>query len=491
MLLRNLIQGLEFDYSKGNLDVEINSIAYDSRKVKNGSLFVCIEGFKTDGHKYIQAAIENGARSVLVQKDVSVPENVAVIRYRNTRYALAYISEAFFNHPSKKFKLLGITGTKGKTTTTFMIKSVLENYQKKVGLIGTIMNCIGDTIFPAERTTPESYDLQALFSDMAEKGADSVVMEVSSQGLELHRVSCSDFDIGVFTNLSKDHIGPNEHASMEDYFNAKLKLFKMCKKGLVNIDSEYSPQVIKHSSCEMYTYGIDKDADIKAVDIIKHPGSVEFKVITPWFNGDIKVNIPGKFSVYNALATIGSCGLLGIPFDAISSGLQNVSVPGRAEVTYTSKDFTVIIDYAHSPDSMENILSTVKGFCKGRLVCLFGCGGDRDKTKRPIMGQISGNISDFTIITTDNPRTEDPLTIVEEIEEGIKKTGAEYITIIDRREAIKYAILNAKPEDVIVLAGKGHETYQIFKDKTIHFDEREVVREIIDEQGKLGTVLNC
>lgn len=484
MILRNLIDGLEIDYVKGSKDIEISSIAYDSRKVKNGSLFVCIEGFKTDGHKYIETAIENGAKAIMVQRDVSISDNVAIIKHENTRFALAYVAEAFFSHPSKRFDLLGITGTKGKTTTTFMIKSVLEHYDKKVGLIGTIMNCIGETIIPAERTTPESYDLQELFSDMAYKGADTVVMEVSSQGLELHRVSCSDFDIGVFTNLSKDHIGPNEHASMEDYLNAKQKLFSMCKKGLVNIDSEYSEQVIKNSNCKIYTYGIDKEADIMATDIIKHSDSVEFKVVTPWSSGEIKVNIPGKFSVYNALATIGTCSIMGIPFAAIKSGLLNVNVPGRAEVTYAGSDFTIIIDYAHSPDSMENILTTVKGFCKGRLVCMFGCGGDRDKTKRPIMGQISGNISDFTIITTDNPRTEDPLTIISEIEDGIKKTSGAYITIADRKEAIKYSILNAKPQDVIVLAGKGHETYQIFKDKTIHFDEREVVREIIDEKLK-------
>jgi UDP-N-acetylmuramoyl-L-alanyl-D-glutamate--2,6-diaminopimelate ligase len=480
MILKEIINGLEIDSFKGDLDIEINSIAYDSRKVKNGSLFVCIEGFKTDGHKYINTAIENGAKAIIVQKDVDVPENITIIKYKNTRYALAFVSNAFFSEPSKRFKLLGITGTKGKTTTTFMIKAVLRAYGKKTGLIGTIINCIGDTILPAERTTPESYDLQALFSEMAQNAADAVIMEVSSQGLELHRVSCSDFDIGVFTNLSKDHIGPNEHASMEEYLHAKSKLFKMCKKGLVNVDSGYSEYIIKNSSCEIFTYGIEKEADIMAKDIVKHAGCVEFRVVSPWINDYLKVNIPGKFSVYNALATIGTCCLYGIPLEAIKEGLLKVSVPGRAEVVNTGKDFTVIIDYAHSPDSLENILTTVKGFCKGRLICMFGCGGDRDKTKRPIMGEISGRISDYTIITTDNPRTEDPSAIISEIEEGIKKTDAAYITITDRKEAIKYALMHASADDVVVLAGKGHETYQIFKDKTIHFDEREVIRDILN-----------
>lgn len=479
MLLKELINGLNVVQISGEIDVEIGGIAYDSRKVGNGWLFVCVEGFKTDGHNYIPVAVENGAKALLVQKEVNVPENVTVIRVADTRYALAYIGDAFYRHPSGNFNLIGVTGTKGKTTTTYMIKAILEAARQKVGLIGTIGNQIGSEVLPTERTTPESYDLQALFAEMVEKGVDSVVMEVSSHALELHRVSCSDYDIGIFNNLSRDHL--DFHETFENYLNAKIKLFKMCKKGLINIDSEYGEEVVKRAECEVYTFGIDKKADIRAFDVVTHPDSVEFNAVTPWGESRIKVGIPGRFSVYNALGAIGACRMMDIPYEFILEGLQSVSVPGRAEVVETpGRDFTIIIDYAHSPDSLENILATVKGYAAGRLVCLFGCGGDRDKTKRPIMGEISGRLADFTIITSDNPRTEEPGAIIENIEAGIKGTGAEYITILDRREAIRYAIENAETKDIIVLAGKGHETYQIFKDKTIHFDEREVVKEILN-----------
>jgi UDP-N-acetylmuramoyl-L-alanyl-D-glutamate--2,6-diaminopimelate ligase len=481
MLLKDLINGLNTVNIKGDINIEISDIAYDSRKAKEGSLFVCIDGTVVDGHEFIPDALANGAKALLVQKDVDVPESISTVHVSDTRYGLAYVSDSFFGHPSRKFSLIGITGTKGKTTTTYMVKAMLEAEKHKVGLIGTIANRIGDEVLYTERTTPESYDLQSLFAEMAEKNVDSVVMEVSSQGLALHRVSRCSFDIGVFTNISEDHIGPREHASFEEYLNSKIKLFKMCKNGLVNIDSQYAGEVIKNANSRILTFGIDKDADIKASEIITYPESVEFRVKTPWGGDKIKVNIPGKFSVYNALGAIGACGLMNVSFDSMKEGLMKVCVPGRVEKVDTGKDFTVIIDYAHSPDSLRNILTTVKDFAPGRIVCLFGCGGDRDRTKRPIMGEISGRIADFTIITSDNPRTEEPSVIVREIEEGIKKTGADYIVIVDRRQAIKYALANAKPNDIIILAGKGHETYQTFKDKTIHFDEREVVREILNE----------
>lgn len=480
MLLRNLIQGLQVVDIKGDPDVDVGSIAYDSRKARAGSLFVCIEGNKVDGHKYIPDALENGAKILFVQKDVEVPEDVTVIRVDDTRYALAYVSDVFYGHPSGKFDLVGITGTKGKTTTTYMIKSILEISGKKVGLIGTIANLIGNEVLYATRTTPESYDLQALFADMAEKKVNSVVMEVSSHALDLHRVSCCEYDIGVFTNLSRDHL--DFHKTFENYLNAKIKLFKMCKQGLVNIDNEYGEEVVKRAECKVYTYGIKKQADISASDIVTHSNSVEFKAVTPWGNENIKVNIPGMFSVYNALVAISVCSMMGISFEDIKKGLEAVSVLGRAEVVNTGRDFTIIIDYAHTPDSLENILTTVKEYAPGRVVSLFGCGGDRDRTKRPIMGEISGKIADFTIITSDNPRTEDPSDIVKDIEAGIKEMEVSYTTIVDRREAIKYAIENAKSKDVIVLAGKGHETYQEFANKVIHFDEREVVKEILAEQ---------
>ena len=482
MILKELIEGLDIIEMKGNGEIDISNIAYDSRKIGSGSLFVCIEGFKVDGHDFIPGAVASGARAIMVQKNVdNIPDGITVIRVADTRVGLAFVANVFFGRPSSKLNLVGITGTKGKTTTTYMIKSILEKADKSVGLIGTISNMIGKQVLYTERTTPESLELQSLFSDMYEKGVDSVVMEVSSQGLALNRVGFCDFDTGVFTNLSRDHIGPNEHKSLEEYLSAKMKLFKMCKKGLVNIDSEYGETVIKNAACKVLTFGIENDADIKAINIVKHPDSVNFIVLTPWGSTDIKVNIPGRFSVYNALAAIGVCGLMNIPLDIVKEGLLSVSVPGRAEIVETGRDFNVIIDYAHTPDSLLNILTTVKDYAKGRVVSLFGCGGDRDRSKRPMMGEISGKIADFTIITSDNPRTGEPSAIVEDIEEGIKRTQGKYITIIDRTEAIKYAIENAKQGDIIILAGKGHETYQTFKDKTIHYDEREVVREILSQ----------
>jgi UDP-N-acetylmuramoyl-L-alanyl-D-glutamate--2,6-diaminopimelate ligase len=481
MLLEELVKGLDVICSKGDLKIEITDIAYDSRKVKNGYIFVCIEGFKFDGHMYVESAIENGAKAIIVQKDIEVPEGIILVKVKDTRYALAYMADLLFEHPSRKFTLVGVTGTKGKTTTTFMIKSILEHVNQKVGLIGTIANYIGNEELHTERTTPESYDLQKLFSDMVEKDVNSVIMEVSSHALELHRVACSNYDIGVFTNLSRDHL--DFHETFENYLNAKAKLFSMCKKGLVNIDNEYGRKLVGKVPCELLTYGIESDADIKAIDIVSNPDSVEFKLVSPWGERQFKVNIPGTFSVYNALAAISVCSLMGISLDDIARGISNVTVPGRAEVAYAGKKFTVIIDYAHSPDSLENILKTVKAYAPGRVVSMFGCGGDRDKTKRPIMGEISGKLADYTIITSDNPRTEEPEAIIRDIEAGIKNLDAEYKTIVSRRDAISYAIKNAREKDIIVLAGKGHETYQIFKDKTIHFDEREVVKEVLSEMG--------
>ena len=484
MLLGDLIGGLYPLEIRGDADIDISDIAYDSRKVRDGSLFVCIEGTVADGHDYIPSAVENGAKALIIEKDAYIPDGVTVVKVKNGRYALAYVSSVFFNHPSKKMTLVGVTGTKGKTTTTYMIKSILEAGGRKVGLIGTLGSKIGDETLYSERTTPESYDLQALFARMTEEEVDGAVMEVSSQGLALHRVSMCDFDIGIFTNISRDHIGPREHKSFDDYLNAKIKLFGMCKKGLVNIDSEYAERIMENAKCDILTFGIMKNADIKASDIVKYPGRVEFSISSPWMEGRFAVNIPGMFTVYNALGAIGACGLLNVSPDGVKAGLESVSVPGRAEIVKTGGNFTVVIDYAHTPDSLENILTTMKDYAPGRLVCLFGCGGDRDRAKRPIMGEISGRIADFTIITSDNPRTEEPEAIVKEIEEGIRKTGAEYAAIVDRREAIKYALQNARKGDVIILAGKGHETYQTFKDKTIHFDEREVVRELLDELKK-------
>jgi len=483
MKLRELIESVEVIGIQGNAEREIKGVTYDSRKALPGYLFVCIDGFTTDGHKYAQQAVDNGACALVVQKNVNIiDEDITIVRVKDSRKALALISSRWFGNPSGSMTLVGVTGTKGKTTTTYMIRSILEKAGRTVGLIGTVANCIGNEKIPARRTTPESYDLQEMFEKMKEKGADTVVMEVSSQGLKLHRVTGCDFDYGVFTNFSKDHIGGFEHPDMEDYFRSKLRLFKMCKKGIVNVDAAYSQRVIDEATCEILTFGIEKPADVRAENITTHSDSVEFDAVTPWFRERIKVSVPGFFSVYNALGSIAVCGLMGVPVDAIREGLMKVQVPGRAEVVPTpGKDFTVMIDYAHTPDSLENILSTVKEFARGRVISVFGCGGDRDRTKRPLMGEVSGRIADFTIITSDNPRTEEPSRILKDIEEGIKKTNGRYVVIEDRTEAIRYAVKNARSGDIIVLAGKGHETYQIFKDKTIHYDEREIVENILKE----------
>ena len=478
MLLKDLIKGLEIEEIKGDINKDITSIAYDSRKAKENGIFVCIDGYKQDGHKYIKNAISNGANVIFVQKDVGHFDNVTLIRVQDTRYTLAYISDVFCGKPSKNMNIIGITGTKGKTTTTYMIKSILEKFNQKVGLIGTIVNKIGDITLEASRTTPECYDLQVLFKDMYEHKAESVVMEVSSHALELSRVASVDFNIGAFTNLSQDHL--DFHKTLDNYLDAKIKLFNLCKTGVVNIDSKYGKKVVDKAKCRVYTYGINNDADFVAYDIKTYPNKVTFKVKSSFINDDIEVNIPGIFSVYNALCAISITALMNVPGDAIKEGLKSVVVPGRAEIIETNDKYTIMIDYAHSPDSLENILKTVKEYAKGRVVCVFGCGGDRDTTKRPIMGEISGRIADFTIITSDNPRTEEPEAIIKDIEDGTKKATNNYITITDRKSAIKYAIDNALQDDIIVLAGKGHETYQIFKDKTIHFDEREVVRDILN-----------
>jgi UDP-N-acetylmuramoyl-L-alanyl-D-glutamate--2,6-diaminopimelate ligase len=476
MLLSRLLEGLENVEVIGNANSEISSIAYDSRKVVKGSLFVCIEGFKQDGHEFINDAIEKGAVAVVVSKDVTVDPAVVIIKTNNTRKLLAQIASRFFDHPSKKLRVIGVTGTKGKTTTTFMIKSILEKNGFKVGLVGTIANYIGSKQIAADRTTPESLNLQEMFADMIKQGIDTVVMEVSSHSLDLQRVEAIYFDIAVFTNLSQDHL--DYHKNFENYFEAKAKLFKQCKHAIINIDDTYGKRLVNKTSVPTTTFGIENEADLKADDIKIKPSGTQFYLSSKKNSTTINVPIPGIFSVYNALAAIAVCQFYDAKDSDILQGLKDLQVPGRAEIAVTNPKFTVMVDYAHSPDSLDNILKAVRVYAKGRIVCIFGCGGDRDRTKRPIMGEIAGNMADFTIITSDNPRTEDPASILSEIEEGIKRTKSEYKVILDRRQAIEFAINNAQQDDMIIIAGKGHETYQIFKSETIHFDDREVAKEI-------------
>lgn len=488
MELKNILAGIEGLKVRGNLDLEIPNLESDSRAIKKGDLFVAIKGFDVDGHEYIQKAIENGAAAILAQEDAkkeilkAIPEEVTLIVAPDTRLALAIAACNFYQDPSKEFKLIGVTGTKGKTTTTYMIKEILEKQGMKVGLVGTIATYIGGKkLEDSDRTTPESLKLQRLFRQMANEGCQAVVMEVSSQSLKLNRVAGCDFDIGVFTNFSEDHISPKEHPDMNDYFQSKLKLFNMCKVGFVNADDLYASRVPKLvPDCKIETYGIDNYCNLLAKDITITNSYVDFKVKIGDKNERVKTCIPGRFSVYNSLAAISVARYLGCDAEKIKEALVEVRVPGRSELVNNKKELTIMIDYAHSPESLENILNAVKSYTRGRVISVFGCGGDRDPGKRPIMGEISGRIADYTIITSDNPRTEDPDKIVAQIEEGIKKTKGKYICIVDRIEAIRHAIEIANKKDIIVLAGKGHEPYQEINKEKYPFDERIIVNQIID-----------
>ena len=486
MELKKVLIGLEGLKAKGSLDVEINNLDSNSKNIKDGDMFIAIKGFSVDGHKYINDAIKAGAKVIMVEegadlKGVELPEDVTLIMAKDTREALAICSCNFYGNPSKKFRLIGVTGTKGKTTTTFMIKEILEKAGYKVGLIGTIATYInGKMISESSRTTPESIELQKTFAQMVEAGVEYVVMEVSSQSLKLHRVDGCTFDMVLFTNFSEDHISEKEHPDMKDYFESKLKLFKMCDNGIINVDDIQVSKVPKlFPNSNIMTYGIDNYCEVLAKDITITNSYVDFRVKVSDRNERVKVDIPGRFSVYNALAAICVAKKLGISSDKVIEALAEIKVPGRSEMVPNKKEIPIMIDYAHSPESLQNILSAVKSYTRGKVISVFGCGGDRDKTKRPIMGEISGRIADFTFITSDNPRTENPEEIVKEIEEGIKKTKGNYKVVVDRTEAIKEAINMATKLDIIVLAGKGHEPYQEINGEKFPFDERIIVNEII------------
>ena len=488
MNLKNILVGLEKLKGNGNLDIEINGIESNSKKVKDGFLFIAIKGFSTDGHEYIQDAIENGARAIIIEDGYDVKklknyEDITIIMTQNTREALAVAASNFYGNPTRKLKLIGVTGTKGKTTTTYMIKEILEKAGKKVGLIGTIAVYInGKKMKDSDRTTPESLELQQIFAKMVEDGVEVAVMEVSSQSLKLNRVTGCEFDYVIFTNFSEDHISPNEHPDMEDYFQSKLKLFKMCKNGIVNVDDLHGAKIPSlFPENNIVTYGIDNSANLLAKDITITNLYADFKVKITDRNERIKTGIPGRFSVYNSLAAICIAQKFGISSEIIREALLEVRVPGRSELVDNKKEIPIMIDYAHSPESLENILRAVKSYTRGKVICVFGCGGDRDSGKRPIMGEISGKIADFTIITSDNPRTENPEKIVEQIEDGIKKTKGNYKVVVDRKAAIEEAIKMAGKTDIVILAGKGHEPYQEINGEKYPFDERIIVKEIIQK----------
>ena len=487
MELKKLLVGLEGIKGKGNLEIEITGVESNSQKVEKGFVFVAIKGFATDGHEYIESAVKAGAVAVVVQEgcDLSIVkklEDITVIMVPDTRKALAIISSNFYGNPSRKLKLIGVTGTKGKTTTTFMIKEILEKAGKKVGLIGTIATYInGKNMGESSRTTPESLELQRIFAEMVKEKVEYVIMEVSSQSLKLHRVEGCEFEIAVFTNLSEDHISEKEHPDMKDYFESKLKIFDMSKKAFVNVDDLHGnkiPDMFEEK--DITTYGIDNFCEVLAKDITITNSYVDFKVKIGERNERVKVGIPGRFSVYNSLAAICVARKIGIETETIKEALLEVRVPGRSELVNNKKELTIMIDYAHSPESLESILRASKSYTRGKVISVFGCGGDRDTRKRSIMGEISGRIADYTIITSDNPRTEKPEDIVNEIEKGIKKTKGNYKVVIDRKEAIKEAINIASKNDIVILAGKGHETYQEINGEKFPFDERVIIKQIIE-----------
>lgn len=488
MELGKLITDIQPVEITGRLDIEIENIVYDSRQVKEGSLFICIKGFKRDGHDFIDKAVQNGAKAILIEKELDnyLPD-ITFIRVEDSREAMSYLAATFYNYPLKKLNLIGVTGTNGKTTTTYLIKAILERAGIKTGLIGTINNIIAEKTLPATRTTPESLDLYQIFASMVEAGITHVVMEVSSHALDLKRVMGMDFLIGVFTNITQDHL--DYHKSIDEYLRAKSRLFKQLRKdgfAVINIDDAHSESIIKAARGNLFTYAVEKEGDLQAVDVELSPRGVSFKVKGEREFG-INLKLTGLFNVYNALAAI-SCGVvLGLNDREIKEGLEGVEgVAGRFELIDEGQDFAVVVDYAHTPDGMENVLKTALEFVQGNIIVVFGCGGDRDRGKRPLMGQIAARYGDLSVLTSDNPRSEDPLAIIMEIETGIQDLDikAPYEVKPDRREAINYAINRAGKGDMVIIFGKGHETYQIFKDKTIPFDDREVAREALKSRIK-------
>ena len=473
MTLKELLAGLDILSSSADLNTDIHEVQYDSRLVEPGDLFIAVPGASADGHKFIPMAREKGAACVLCEK---IPEgDVPFVQVADTRRALAVVGGNRFDHPARELTMIGITGTSGKTTSTYLIKSILEQKAgAKVGLIGTIQNMIGDRALHTERTTPESFELQRLLREMSDAGCTHVVMEVSSHALVLDRVYGIRFAVGIFTNLSQDHL--DFHKTMEEYRKAKAMLFRRCDIGVLNGDDAATEKILETATCKAMTYGETPEDDLWAEHPVLHSDGVEFTAKYGQESAHIRLGIPGKFTVYNALGVLGAAIALGVPLEQAVRALETAKgVKGRVEVVPTpGEDYTILIDYAHAPDGLQNVLSSVRGFCKGRLISVFGCGGDRDTTKRPIMGEIGARLSDIAIITSDNPRTEDPNKIIDMILAGIpdKKNC---LVEENRRKAIRMAMDMARKDDIIVLCGKGHETYQVIGTEKTHLDEREEV----------------
>jgi UDP-N-acetylmuramoyl-L-alanyl-D-glutamate--2,6-diaminopimelate ligase len=491
--LQELIVLLPNAIVQGKRDVVIEDLAHDSRKIIPGTLFVCLSGVKTDGHDYIMQAYHQGAVAVLVEKDVNnIPQDITVIKVADTRAAMMLIAPYFFEYPSCKLRMIGVTGTNGKTTSTYLIRSIFEKAGFKVGVIGTIQNSIGDKVLPTQNTTPDVIDLQRLLAQMVGSNMDYVVMEVSSHALALNRVAGCEFDVGIFTNMTRDHL--DFHVTFEKYLEAKTKLFQLLsskehkkngKTAIINADDKAAAFILERTACKKITYGIDHNVDLQAKNTNILANGAQFEVTGPFGTMPLQLKITGLFNVYNVLSAVGAALAEGIDAHVIKTALEEFeSVSGRFELVDVGQPFSVIVDYAHTPDGLENILKTAQQIAKKRIIVVFGCGGDRDKTKRPIMGQLAVQYGNIVIATSDNPRTEDPESLLNEIETGIKEAltpGKIYEKIIDRRQAIERALHLAEADDIVIIAGKGHENYQILKDRTISFDDKEVAKAIIKE----------
>lgn len=476
MKLSNILKGIKVlnEYK----DVEVADVTSDSRQVKEGFLFICIKGATFDGHSVAKEMLEKGAVGVVTERDLGIEGQIIV---ENTRNAYSPICANYFVNPADSLKLIGLTGTNGKTTTTFLVKQILENVGKKVGLIGTVQNMVGDEVYPAHYTTPDPHELQSLFRKMVDAGCEYCVMEVSSQALAQGRVEGLHFMIGAFTNLTQDHL--DYHKTWENYFNSKRILFENCDIAVTNVDDKNGLEIVKDLPCKVVTYAVDNiNSDYTARNVVFSSNGVRYELVCDTI-GRVNCPIPGRFSVYNSLCAATIALALGVKFEEVLFAIaRSNGVKGRIEVVPTGTDYTVIIDYAHSPDGLENIITSLKEIAQGRVVTVFGCGGDRDRTKRPKMGKIAADLSDFCVVTSDNPRSENPTKIIEDILEGMKNTKTPYQVVENRKEAIAWAMNNAKPNDIILLAGKGHETYQILPTGTIHFDEREAVAEVLAEK---------
>lgn len=477
--MKKLLNNVNYTLVQGTTNDYIKELVIDSRKANKESLFICLTGFNVDAHQYVQSAYNQGCRNFVVENNVELESDANIIRVSDTRESLSIISQNFYNHPANELTTIAITGTKGKTTTATMIKNIIESTGVKCGLIGTLGVFIGNDYIETHNTTPESLDINKYFRQMVNAGCKYVVMEVSSQALKLARCKGLNFDYGIFTNMSRDHIGENEHSDYNEYRECKSKLFKMCKVGIINSDDKEYEYMTKNATCLVKSFGSIGNYKINNYDFLNTEGKIGMKFTV----NDQKYEIytPGVFSVYNALSAISLANELGISYEQINKTLKEFKVKGRVEPVNLSDKFSVLIDYAHEAMSLESLLTTIKEYNPKRIVTLFGCGGNRSKNRRYEMGEISGKYSDLTIITEDNSRYENVLDIIEDIKIGINKTNGEYVAIPNRYDAIKYAIENAQDSDIILLCGKGHENYQEINGERIHMDEREIIKEVIDE----------